>query len=327
MEVLKTIYFWLKAARLHTLPMSFLSWLVIFCWAIKQDGDIFLGILALIGVMLAHLGVNLIDDYFDYKREVGTIKSSEEKKSIKMQKGKCKYLIDGKATINQVLTVIIIYFGLAALIGLLLLIICGWPVALIALIAAIFCLLYPYLTYWGLSEFAVGMTFAPLLFAGVSFVMLEYFSTDALLLSIPTGLLTVGLLHTHAMMDFDFDVRDNKKTLCTLLGTKQKSLIALGLMMAIAYVNIGVGVAFGIFPIATLLTFITIPLAVVLYKLMKLNIEHPEIVPERKFWMGPMDNWDEIVANHAQSFMLRFYISRNIMIFFTVLLCVGILIS
>ena len=327
MGVLKTVYFWLKAARVHTLPMSFMSWLVVFCWAVKEGGDIFLGILALIGVMLAHLGVNLIDDYFDYKREVGTIKSSDEKKSIKMQKGKCKYLLDGETTLNKVLLVVIIYFGLASLIGLYLLIVCGWTVAYIAAIAAVFCLLYPYLTYWGLSEFAVGMTFAPLLFAGVSYVMLGYFSPTILLLSISTGLLTVGLLHTHALMDYDFDVKDNKKTLCTILKSKQRALVALGLMMAFAYINLAIGVTLEIFPLSTLITFITIPLAITLYKLMKLNIEHPEIVPERKFWMGPMDNWEEIVKNNAQSFMLRFYISRNIMMFFTVLLCIGILIG
>lgn len=327
MQILNTIWFWLKAARVHTMPMSFMSWLVVFCWAVPLGGDIFLGVLALIGVMLAHLGTNLIDDYFDYKREVGTIKNSDEKKSIKMQKGKCKYLIDGKATINQTLFVSLLYFGLASIIGLYLLLVCGWQVVLIAVIAALFCASYPFLTYIGMAEFAVGATFAPLLFAGTSFVMLGYISPDILLLSISTGLLTVGLLHTHALMDFDCDIRDNKKTLCTILGSKEKSLYALGLMMAFAYVNILVGSILNIYPMTTLITFLTIPLAVELYKLMKLGITNPEIIPERKSWMGPMDNWDEIVKNNAQSFMLKFYISRNLMMFFTLLLCLALLVG
>jgi len=327
MRIFNGIWFWLKAARVHTLPMSFMSWLVVFCWAVKLDGDVFLGVLALIGVMFAHLGTNLIDDYFDYKREVGTIKTSDEKKSIKMQKGKCKYMIDGKATINQTLLASLTYFGLASLIGFYLLIVCGWPVALIAIIAAVFCLLYPVLTYCGLGEVAVGMTFAPLLFAGTSFVMIGQIPADILLLSISTGLLTVGLLHTHALMDFDCDVRDNKKTLCTILGSKEKSLVALDVMMAGAYINIFIGILLRLLPIATFGTFFTIPLAVTLHNLMKLGITNPEIIPERKPWMGPMDNWEEIVANHAQSFMLKFYISRNIMMFFTILLCIGLLLG
>lgn len=326
-KFLNTIWFWLKAARVHTMPMSFMSWLVVFCISFKHGGNIFLGLLALIGVMLAHLGVNLTDDYFDYKREVGTIKSSDEKKSIKMQKGKCAYLINGETTIDKVLLVCFIYFGLASLIGAFLLFTCGWQVLVIAAIAAILCISYPFLTYCGLSEFAVGMTFAPLLFAGVSFVMLGYFSKDILLLSLSTGLLTIGLLHTHALMDYDFDLKDNKKTLCILAGSKQNALIVLGIMMAIAYINIGVGVYLHIFPLSYLLTFLTIYLPLGLYRLMDLGIKHPEIVPTRKFWMGPMENWADIEKNNAQSFMLKFYISRNIMVFFTVMLCLGILVG
>ena len=58
-----------------------------------------------------------------------------------------------------------------------------------------------------------------------------------------------------------------------------------------------------------------------------MNIEQPEVVPERQVWMGPMENWEEIVNNNAQNFMLKFYISRNIMMFFTIFLCIGLLIA
>lgn len=327
MRILNRIWFWLKAARVHTMPMSFMSWLVVFCYAVKLGGNIYLGILALIGIMSAHLGVNLVDDYFDFKREVGTIKSSDEKKSIKMQKGKCAYLIAGQTSINTVGLVVYVYFGIAALIGLILTILCGWKVLLLAATAAVLCLLYPFLSYCGLSEFAVGMTFAPMLFAGVSYVMLGYIAKSIMLISISTGLLTVGLLHTHALMDYDFDVKDKKKTLCVLTGSKQNANIVLGLMMAIAYINIAVGIYLKIFPVAFAGTFITIPLAVSLCYLLELGIKHPEVVPERKPWMGPMENWQDIEKNNAQSFMLKFYISRNIMMFFTLLLCLGILIG
>lgn len=327
MKNLNSIWFWLKAARVHTLPMSFMSWLIPFSISLKSGGNILYGILALIGVMSAHLGVNLIDDYFDYKREVRTIKSSDEKKSIKMQKGKCAYLINGQTTLDKVLLVICIYFGLASLIGLFFLFVCSWKILLIAAMAGLLCILYPFLTYWGLSEFAVGMTFAPLLFTGVSYVMLGYCPIEILILSISTGCLTIGLLHTHALMDYDCDIKDNKKTLCILTGSKHNALIFLGIIMSVAYVNIAVGVILNIFPKPYLLTFLTMPLPIVLYYFMNLGIKYPEIIPERKWWMGPMENWNEIIANNAQNFMLKFYISRNIMVFFTITLCIGILFS
>lgn len=327
MKIFKTILFWLKAARVHTMPMSFMSWLVVFFVAAKQGGNIFYGILSLIGVLCAHLGVNLVDDYIDYKRELKKVETSDGQKSIKMQKGKCAYIIDGSATLNQVFIVSHLFFLAAALIGLYFLIFCSWKTFIIATFAGILCVLYPNLTYYGLSEFAVGMTFAPLLYAGVSLVMLDYFSKEILLLSLSTGLLTIGLLHTHALMDYDFDVKDNKKTLCILSGSKQNALLALGIMMAVAYINIAVGIYFKIFPLSYALTFLSIPLPIALYYFMDLGIKQPEIVPERKWWMGPMENWEEIKKNNAQSFMLKFYISRNIMVFFTIMLCIGILIG
>jgi 1,4-dihydroxy-2-naphthoate octaprenyltransferase len=155
--------------------------------------------------------------------------------------------------------------------------------------------------------------------------MTGHLSLNIMLMSISTGLLTVGLLHTHALMDFDFDIKDKKRTLCTILKTKNNALLSLGIMMAIAYINIIVGILLNLFSYNTLLTFITLPLAISLYYLMKLGIDHPEIIPERKFWMGPMDNWAEVKAANAESFMLKFYISRNIMMFFAIFLCIGIL--
>ncbi len=327
MEVFNRIIFWLKAARAHTIPMSIMSWLVVFCWSYSIGGDFFYGVLALIGIIFAQLGVNLIDDCFDYKKEIAKCKSPEEVKNIKMQDSKCQYLIDGKTTLKNAFIVSFIYFGIASVIGLTLLILCGWQVALITIIAGLLCIFYPFLTYMYLGEVAVFMTFAPLLFAGVSFVMLGYFTQEILLISIPTGLLTVGLLHTHALLDFDLDIKNNKKTLCTFLGSKNKSLMALAIMMTVAYINIIICIFLNILPLATLATFITIPLAVALYKIIKLSIENPEFVPKRKLWMGPMENWEELKKINAHSFTLKIYLARNLMMFFTILLCIGLLIG
>ena len=59
------IWFWLKNSRLFSLPMTVLSWLVIFVYSFS--GDKFNGFLALIGIAFAHLATNLFDDYVDYK--------------------------------------------------------------------------------------------------------------------------------------------------------------------------------------------------------------------------------------------------------------------
>ena len=58
---------------------------------------------------------------------------------------------------------------------------------------------------------------------------------------------------------------------------------------------------------------------------MDASIKNPEFVPEKKAWLGPMENWEEIKKNNAHNFMIKFYLSRNIMMLFTILLCIGIM--
>lgn len=311
-----TIMFWLKAARIHSLPMALMSWLVVFCFALENGGNLLNGVLALIGVLFAQLGVNLGDDYVDFKRDAQTIKAN--------QKGKCEYLLQGKTSIDKVLAVVIFYFAVAASIGLYLTIVCGWQSAAIAFVAGVICLLYPKLTYIGLGEAAVALTFAPLLFLGTYFVMTGDYSSKILLISLSTGLLTVVLLHVHTLMDFDFDIKENKKTLCAMLGTKSKSLYALGLMLILAYLNILLLVFFKILEPKFLITFLSFPMAVGLYKLMKDFVEAPQKAIEKKFWMGPIEYWSDIEKNNAQNFMIRFYLARNLMVVFSLLICVAI---
>lgn len=317
-KIAQSIMFWLKAARIHSLPMAVMSWAVVFCFALKDGGNAFLGVLALVGILFAQLGVNLGDDYMDFKRDAQTIKAN--------QKGKCEYLLQGKTTINTVFGVVIFYFTVAFVIGLYLTLVCGWQAAAIAFVAGILCLLYPKLTYIGLGEAAVALTFAPLLFLGTYFVMTGSYSLTPLAISVSTGILTVVLLHVHTLMDFDFDIKENKKTLCAMLKSKEKSLHALGAMLILAYLNIAVLTALKIIEPKFLLTFLSLPMALGLYKLMKAYVENPQAPVCKKFWMGPIEYWSDIEKNSAQNFMIRFYLARNLMTAFSLLVCAAVFI-
>ncbi|UKI40884.1 MAG: hypothetical protein L6V95_12345 [Candidatus Melainabacteria bacterium] len=70
-KIKERFLFWFKASRGYSLPMSVISWLIIFVYALKfSNGNIIYGILALIGIAFAHLGTNLFDDYIDFKDNV-----------------------------------------------------------------------------------------------------------------------------------------------------------------------------------------------------------------------------------------------------------------
>lgn len=267
------IIFWLKAARVYTMPMTIMSWLVVFVWALSDGGNIPLGILTLFGILLAHLGTNLFDDYLDYKKGVQNIENNKEK---------CWFLKSGEATLPQTLAAVCVYFGLAALIGLFLTWKVGIGVAIISFFAGILCLFYSPCTYIGLGEVLVGLLFSPFLYLGTYYVMTHGFSKELMLMAISTGLLVVAVLYTHMLVDYDSDKADNKITLCRLLGSKENALKGLVTMVLLAYANIALLVFLHQLPPKFLIIFLSFPIAIKLYGLMKEHLlkDNPNHTPE-----------------------------------------------
>lgn len=223
--MIKNICFWLKNSRLFSLPMTLLSWLVIFVYSLKLGGNVLNGVLALVGISFAHLATNLFDDYVDYK-------SLPENS----QKCKCAYIKDGSATINDVLKVVIAYLVIAAGMGFVLFLRCGFPVVVLAIIGGIITLIYAKLSQRGLSELAVGTAFGPLLFEGVYFVMTGYFSWTVFVMSVAVVIFTIGLMYVHTVLDFEGDMTVHKMTLACRLGDKNKAINGVLILYGIAYV-------------------------------------------------------------------------------------------
>lgn len=252
MNKLKVWFF--EVSRGYSVPMSVLNSLVAFLFCLNSNGNFFYGILAMIGVIFAHMGVNVFDDFVDY--------------ILKTPKQDCKtaYLDRNVFTIKQVLFGAIFYFSIALIIGFYLFLKLGLPILFLSVIAGVICLLYPKLNNFALGELAVGLTFGPLLFMGISFVMLGNFSIPLILISIPVSLLTVCVLLTHALMDYDFDIESGKKTLCILSGSKKNALNLIFFIIIFAYLFIGGLIIFKILPILTIFVFLTIFYAINLYK-------------------------------------------------------------
>lgn len=205
------IWFWLKNSRLFSLPMTILSWLVIFTYSFS--GNKINGLLALIGIAFAHLATNLFDDYVDYKNLTDNC-----------QQCKCAYIKEGKATINDVLIVVLIYLVIASLTGIILLFRCGMPVLFLALIGGFIALSYSKLSEKGLSEVAVGTAFGPLFFEGVYFVMKGEFSYPVFVMSIACVMFTIGLMYVHTVLDFEGDLKSGKRTLVTRFKNKNTAI-------------------------------------------------------------------------------------------------------
>ena len=247
------IIFWLKNSRLFSLPMTLLSWLVIFVYSF--DGNKLNGIAALIGIAFVHLATNLFDDYIDYK----------DLDEQSCQKCKCAYIKEGKATIDDVLKVVLIYFLIASCTGLFLFLRCGFTVVWLAAIGAFIALSYAKLSKRGLSEIAVGTAFGPLFFEGVYFVMKGEFSLSVLVLSLAVVMFTIGLMYVHTVLDFEGDMSAGKMTLACRLGNKNRAINGVLVVYGLGFLFTLV-LAYLINNYFVLLTLLLLPFVIDLYK-------------------------------------------------------------
>ncbi|MBR1425368.1 prenyltransferase [bacterium] len=321
MELLEKIIFWYKNSRPYSIPITLLSWLLIFVFSLKSGGNAFLGLIALVGILLTHLSTNLADDYFDYKRLQFDEFFLNSTKEIK-----CKYLKEGKASITDLRNVIIGMLSFAALIGAILFFASGFYVAIFALIGLIIALSYSAFSSRGLGDIAVIIAYGPLMYEGVFYVMTGKLSLEVLILSIAAGTMVNTVLYAHMLMDYDEDVISNKTTLCTRLGSKNNALKGLIIFYILGYSMLGI-MAVRCSNILYLLPILTLPLVFDLYKSLNIYNNDKTIIPCSHFWHFPLDNWKELSKNPNASFFFRFLFARNIVTYFMLLACCSVIFS
>ena len=323
--MLKTIKFWLECSRWYALPMSIFSWFVVFSYALQNNGNALFGYIALIGICTAHLATNLLDDFCDFHSLEKNIDPNNNVILPNTQRGKCRYIIEKKVKLSEVLTVVGIYCLISLFVGLFFCFTVSKMVSVFMLIGAIIVLFYSFLSNVRLSEFLVGIAFGPLMFGGVYYVMTGKLTPDVFILSIPTMILTVNLLFTDTFLDKEIDKCEGKKTLVGLLKTNENILCFQKWLLILGYLSVLLIPIFDIADWEVFLTALTIPLAVDLYQSLILYGNDNTSVPQAKKWYHfPFEAWADIKANRSQPFMFRMYQARNLMIYFSIILGITI---
>lgn len=323
---MKTIKFWLKNARTTALPQSMLPALLAVSLALNGDFSPLLALLAVIGVCLGHLGINLFDDYFDYQRKNTEFREKINREGMRARMSKCTYLLSGEANVKQLLAACIVFSCLALLIGCFIYFKRGEIILYIALITAV--LGYSYsgsplrLSYRGLGDLVIGFVFGPLLMVGVYYSACGQLDTPLYFISIPIGLLVANVVYTHSIMDFEPDRKAGKMTLAVLLRKKSLMLSVLCLFLFLPYGLIAYAVLKGLLFWAYLFVFLTFPIACALYYLMIQFVRDPAKSFSPRFWMGPMNHWERICSAGVDWFMIRWYLARNLLSFFCLILIV-----
>jgi 1,4-dihydroxy-2-naphthoate octaprenyltransferase len=349
MELLagKTFKFWYGAARPASLGQSLTPYVlgsVLALGALLYQGlslgygaldtlslqgvalGLLLAVAGFIGVACAHLGLNLLDDYFDYRGGAVARRKELQEGGMRARMGKCAYLDQG-ATLEDTRRVAIGFIAVALVLGALVLVIRGWEVLIFAGCALVLGLAYAgpplRLSYHGLGELVIGVIFGPLVVIASYFVICGHIEPLAIWASIPTGLLALNIVHTHAIMDFGPDKAAKRTTLAVLLGSQKVAALFGAAFIVLAYGTVIAGVVLGFLPVLSLLVLLTLPMAVTLVRLVLRYAADPASAFAYRRWMGPMERWDAIVARGIDWFMIRWYLSRNLLMAFVVILAVA----
>ncbi len=313
--------FWFKNSRTKSLPQSILPAILAVCMASRSENfSLFLGILAILGVVFGHLSMNLFDDYFDYKVKGTDFRDKLAREGVRARIAKCDYLTSGAANIKQLLVACLAFGFLSLCMGFIIFLQRGEVILYYAIATAIIGISYSgaplRLSYHGLGELVIGLMFGPLLMTGVYYSSCETIDWPIIFISIPVGLLVANIVYSHAIMDYEPDKKVGKMTFAVLLGSKKRMLAALLILLVISYLSIILGVVLDYLSWHYLLILLTLPLAIALYYLMKEFLYNPQRTFTPQIWMGPMGNWERMKSIGLDWFMIRWLLARNLLSFF-----------
>ncbi len=250
-----------RATRSFSLPASVVPVLLGTALAARGYGDgtrhfewlTFL--IVLLGAMLAHVGANVLNDYFDFVKGVDT--RPEHGSGV---------LTRGELTAGQVSKFALVLFLGAALCALLLLQAHARVVVPLALVGFGSAVLYPaFLKRLGLGDLLIIVAFGLGLTLGAYGVQVEVLSWKSVLrvalYSVPVCLLVDAILHANNLRDAADDRVAEVRTLATMLSPRAGRIWQAVLLFG-PLVFVAVGVAMGGLPLWSLATFLALPLLV-----------------------------------------------------------------
>ena len=244
---------WISGARLRTLPLAVAPVLLGTGAAIVASGPgVYHPVRALLALAVAlflQIGVNYANDYSDGVRGTDAFRV-----------GPARLTGGGVANPSTVLRVALVFFALAALAGLALVVLTQyWWLLIVGVVALAAAWFYtggkkPY-GYLGLGELFVFVFFGLVATAGTTYVQVGDFTTESVLGGVAMGLIACAVLMVNNLRDIVPDKAAGKRTLAVRIGSTA-SRVVFCVFLLLPFVIAGFFTAFyplGVFTFFTLL--------------------------------------------------------------------------
>jgi 1,4-dihydroxy-2-naphthoate octaprenyltransferase len=225
----------------------------------------------LAAAILIQIGTNLANDYFDFRKGADTAE----------RLGPVRVASSGLVRADAVLRAAVGAFGAAALLGVYLIVVGGWPILAIGMASIVAGIAYtggplPF-GYYGLGDLVCFLFFGVVAVTGTYYLQTAHFTRPAVLASLPVACLVTAILVVNNIRDIDTDQAAGKVTLAVRLGRRGTRVEFIGLLATAYAALFAVGAtgttAWWLFwlPLATL------PLAVSLSKVILRRVDGPSL--------------------------------------------------
>ena len=257
MESSLMISVWLRVIRVRFLLASIIAVSVGLALHWSQNGslDYFDVILTFAGVLALHASVDLLNDYWDFKRGIDT-KTTRTKMS-----GGTGVLPEGLLKPSSVYRAGVVFLIIGSLIGSYFVITDGILIAIILGFAILSIYFYSTkIVDSGLGEFFVAVK-GSMIVMGTFFIQSGEVTVESILAGIVIGTLSSLVLFIASFPDHDADKSKGRKTLVIVVG-KEKAIKLFWLFPLVSYVVILIGVSVNLFPFLSLISLLSFPLMI-----------------------------------------------------------------
>lgn len=279
---------WLVLTRASVLPMTITAAAIAGLLAAFNDESVNWGlfVLAAVGLLLAHVANNLMNDLFDL--EVGA-DSDHYPRALYAPHP----VLSGTISRRGLLTSAAAVNAADLAILLVLAFVRGWPMIAFALAGFLLSVAYTApplrLKKHGLGEPTVLVVWGPLMVGGTYYAAAGHVSLGVLAASIPYALLCTTVLMGKHIDKIPWDAPDRTHTLAVLLGERAARALTRTMMIAF-YVLVPLLVGLGTLPIGTLVVFLAMPKLVQIWRPFSepKPVEPPEGFPIWPLWFAAL---------------------------------------